>query len=73
LDRRVEVLVPVQAKKLVDYLRHRVLDVCLADDTKAWDLQSNAEYVRRQRNDGKHMDSQTWFMQHPGTKSQLRQ
>jgi polyphosphate kinase len=73
LDRRVEVLVPVQAKKLVDYLRHRVLDVCLADDTKAWDLQSNGEYVRRQRNDGKHMDSQAWFMQHPGTKSQLRQ
>lgn len=71
LDRRVEVLVPVTAKHLIQYLRKDILENCLKDDVKAWELQSDGTYVRASKKNGKFHDSQAWFMQNPGTKAQL--
>ena len=47
LDRRVEVIVPVEDP--AHHLRlKRVLDVCLADNRQAWDLRPDGSYVQRE-------------------------
>jgi polyphosphate kinase len=46
LDRRVEVVAPVQAESHRRQLRG-VLDRCLADHRAAWDLTPESEYVQR--------------------------
>jgi polyphosphate kinase len=48
LDRRVEVLVPLPERELVDEVE-QVLDLAFAPDTSAWELRSDGEWVR---NDG---------------------
>ena len=47
LDRRVEVIVPVEDPAHHARLR-RVLDVCLADNRQAWDLHADGSYAQRQ-------------------------
>ena len=46
LDRRVEVVTPI-ANPLFQRRLQTVLDICLADNRQAWDLQSNGSYVQR--------------------------
>jgi polyphosphate kinase len=46
LDRRVEAIVPVEEPRL-QALIHSLLDVCLADNRQAWDLQPDGTYVQR--------------------------
>ena len=46
LDRRVEVVTPVQAPSHQAHLR-AVLEICLADERSAWELTSGSEYVQR--------------------------
>lgn len=46
LDRRVEVVTPVLAPEFRRRLQS-VLDVCLADNRQAWDLQPDGSYVQR--------------------------
>jgi polyphosphate kinase len=46
LDRRVEVVTPVQAPSHQAQLR-AVLEICLADERSAWELTSGSEYVQR--------------------------
>ncbi|MBI2795904.1 MAG: polyphosphate kinase 1 [Gemmatimonadetes bacterium] len=46
LDRRVEVVAPVDDAALHPRLR-RVLDVCLADNRQAWDLRADGSYQQR--------------------------
>jgi polyphosphate kinase len=48
LDRRVEVIVPIANAELRRVLREEVLNVLLADNCQAWDLQPDGDYVRRQ-------------------------
>ena len=45
-DRRVEVVTPVDNPAFKERL-HSVLEVCLADNRQAWDLQSDGSYVQR--------------------------
>ena len=46
LDRRVEVITPVEDKSLHQRLR-AVLETCLADNRQAWDLRDDGTYVQR--------------------------
>lgn len=47
LDRRVEVMVPVQDQRLAGYLKAEVLERYLRDTAQAWDLDSQGTYTRR--------------------------
>jgi polyphosphate kinase len=65
LDRRVEVVFPVEDPALVRCLRDDVLRVYLEDTVNAHLLQTDGTYVRV---DGKEpCDSQAWFLQHNAT------
>lgn len=47
LDRRVEVVVPVQDAALRRTIHDDVLQVLLSDNCQSWDLQSDGRYIRR--------------------------
>ncbi|HEY1939066.1 MAG TPA: polyphosphate kinase 1 [Candidatus Angelobacter sp.] len=64
LIRRVEVLFPVEDRRLVRRLRDHVLEVYLADNVNSREMQSDGTYVRRSRRpDEEEVDSQEWLMQ----------
>lgn len=66
LDRRIEVLVPVENPALIAHIRDRILFTCLKDNVQSWDMDSNGAYVRRTPQKGQRpFDSQKWFMDHP--------
>lgn len=46
LDRRVEAVVPIEDPNLTARLRE-LLDICLADNRHAWDLQSDGQFIQR--------------------------
>ena len=52
LDRRVEVVAPIDNPILRQQLVEGVLQVMLADNAQAWDLQSDGQYLRRQPKPG---------------------
>jgi polyphosphate kinase len=52
LDRRVEILFPVEDQRLIRFLRDEVLSVYLADNVKAREMLSSGLYVRRERKRG---------------------
>jgi polyphosphate kinase len=59
LDRRVEVLFPVENPKLIRQLRDQVLAVYLADNVKARHMQADGAYLRVKPQDGAELvDSQ---------------
>jgi polyphosphate kinase len=60
LDRRVEVVVPIEDPAHLRTLRDDVLETCLKDDCQAWELQADGGYVRLHPPPGK-----------PGFSSQL--
>jgi polyphosphate kinase len=63
LDRRIEVLFPVEDQRLIRQLRHHVLDIYLADNVKACLMQADGTYLRVQPEEGvAPMDSQSWFI-----------
>lgn len=69
LDRRIEVLVPVENSGLIAHLRDKLLMTCLKDNVQSWDMDSTGNYIRRQAQKGqKHFDSQKWFMEHPSSR-----
>ncbi len=63
LDRRVEILFPVQDPKLIRHLRDQVLAIYLADNVKARQMLSDGTY-RRLKPDPANppMDSQAWLI-----------
>lgn len=65
LDRRIEVLVPVTSKSHVDYLRDTVLLRHFEDNQKAWRLESDANYVRKE--DGPPFNLQEFLFDHPAS------
>jgi polyphosphate kinase len=72
LDRRIEVLAPVENRALIDLIREKILLPCLQDNVRAWDLDAAGHYHRcphKKREPG--FDSQSWFMEHPITKEQF--
>ena len=52
LNRRVEVLFPIEDRRLIRHLRDRVLEIYLADNVKARMMQPDGTYVRKTREDG---------------------
>jgi len=47
LNRRVEVLFPIEDRRVVRHLRDRVLDLYLSDTVKAREMQSDGTYTRK--------------------------
>jgi polyphosphate kinase len=63
LDRRVELLVPIDDQKLKRHLKDEVLDVCLRDNHKARKLMPDGTYERIHPATGESLvDSQTHFI-----------
>lgn len=52
LNRRVEVLFPIEGDRLIGFLRNDVLDLYLADNVKAREMNADGLYVRRERRRG---------------------
>jgi len=57
LEKRVEVLVPIEDPRLQAELRH-ILDTELTDQRGAWDMQSDGSYVQRTGMGAKHSQQQ---------------
>jgi len=65
LDRRVEILFPVQEPRLVRHLRDEVLQVYLADNVKARTLKPDGSYARLKPAPGQPaLNSQVWLLGH---------
>lgn len=47
LDRRVEVVIPIQSPELLRHLRDEVFPILLQDNCQAWELQPDGSYLRR--------------------------
>ncbi len=63
IDRRVEVLFPVQEQRLVKELREHVLDVYLADNLRARRMNPDGSYSRlKPKGSDKPLDSQAWLI-----------
>ncbi|HLF82772.1 MAG TPA: polyphosphate kinase 1, partial [Blastocatellia bacterium] len=63
LDRRVELLAPIEDPRLRKHLKEEVLDVCLRDNVKARRLQPDGSYERVGAADGvETVDSQSLFI-----------
>lgn len=67
LDRRIEVLVPVERSRLISHIRDQVLEPYFKDNTNAWDMQPDGSYIRRTP-EGKRFSVQEYFQDHPTTK-----
>jgi polyphosphate kinase len=63
INRRVEVLFPVQRPALIRYLRDEVLETYLADNLRARRMLSDGSYERRKpRGKESPIDSQAWLL-----------
>jgi polyphosphate kinase len=62
LDRRVELLAPIEDPRLKKHLKEEVLDICLRDNVKARRLQPDGSYERVRSAEGEEsVDSQSHF------------
>lgn len=69
LDRRVEVLFPIEDPALQQEVVENILAVCLRDTAKSHILQSDGTYIPRRfllDGDGPLFDSQAWFLNRAG-------
>lgn len=66
LDRRVEVLTPVEDTSLQKHLRQHLLAHSEKDHQKSWMLHPNGHYSRPK---GVKFSSQQWFIENPSTKA----
>jgi polyphosphate kinase len=73
LNRRVEVLFPIQSPRLVRRIRDEILNQYLSDDTGARHMQSDGSYTPKPPNGQR--DSQAWFLAQRNTQrnTQLNQ
>jgi polyphosphate kinase len=63
LNRRVEILFPIEDRKLVQRLRDRVLMKYLEDDAAVRIMEPDGTYTRPRREHGKRaLNSQSWFL-----------
>ncbi len=61
LDKRVEVVTPINDPQIKSYLRHEVLEIYLRDNVKARLLQPDGSYLRADGSQEDRVDSQTYF------------
>ena len=65
LNRRVEILFPVEDQAIVRRLRDEILDVYWRDNVKARFMQADGSYVHAHPAAGEEpLDSQAWFIEH---------
>nr|MBA3821709.1 polyphosphate kinase 1 [Deltaproteobacteria bacterium] len=57
LEKRVEVLIPIEDLRLQSEIRH-ILDTQLSDQRGAWDMQSDGSYIQRSGTGAKHSQQQ---------------
>ena len=50
LDRRVEAVTPIEDPDIIKDLKE-ILDIMLADNRQAWDLQADGSYIQRRPTD----------------------
>jgi polyphosphate kinase len=62
LDRRVEVLCPVQDRSLLEYLRETVLGAYLRDTERAAVLDSDGQYGRTDDGDAERFSAQAFLL-----------
>jgi polyphosphate kinase len=63
LDRRVEILFPVESPRLIRHLRDDVLGLYLRDNVKARELRADGSYARRRPSDGEPaVNAQAWLL-----------
>jgi polyphosphate kinase len=62
LIRRVEVLFPVEDRRLVRHLREHVLEIYLRDNVKAREMQSDGTYQKNARSRDNEINSQEWLL-----------
>ena len=70
LDRRVEVLFPIEDEAMQSHIVENILAVCLRDTAKSHILQSDGRYIPRRYfldGDGPLFDSQKWFLSQSST------
>jgi polyphosphate kinase len=68
LDRRVELLAPIEDPRLRKHLKEEVLDVCLRDNVKARRLLPDGSYERVLVSEGEEtVDSQSHFINSYGS------
>jgi polyphosphate kinase len=65
LDRRIEVLAPVEKPHLIAHIRDHILEKYLADNVNAWEMQTDGSYVRRATGG---FSAQSHLLDHPSTK-----
>jgi polyphosphate kinase len=69
LDRRIEVLCPVDSPPLIAQIRDDILQTCLEDNVRAWEMLPDGTYARRTPAEGeKPIDAQAHFMKNPATR-----
>jgi len=67
LDRRVEMLFPVQDERISRSMVKNILNIHLKDNVKARRLLSDGSYVRVLPQEGEvSLDSQRWFLENRG-------
>lgn len=67
LDRRVEILFPIQDTRLIQHIRDDILKIYLADNVKARKLLPDGSYVRVKPEAGKErINAQEWLIAHRG-------
>lgn len=70
LDRRVEVLVPVENPILIAHLHDEILQVCLKDNVQAWALGPDGQYSRMRPKTGeREFRSQEHLMRNPTSRT----
>jgi len=69
LDRRVEVLAPVEDPRNITYLRE-VIECCLRDNSQAWRMEANGQYSRvAPKKNEEPTSAQSELMKIPATKN----
>jgi polyphosphate kinase len=67
LDRRVEILFPVEDPRLVRHIRDDILRVYLADNVQARELLADGSYVRvKSKTDEQRISAQEWLIAYRG-------
>lgn len=65
LDRRIEVLVPIESQELKRRVLEEVLLPCLKDNLQAWELEPDGQYRRRVPGEDTPYSSQAGLMERP--------
>ncbi|MBV9498813.1 MAG: polyphosphate kinase 1 [Acidobacteriaceae bacterium] len=64
LNRRIEILFPIESERLIRRIRDRILQKYLEDQVGARIMNGDGTYVPAARSNGRRLNSQAWFLKH---------